>query len=503
MLQHKFWSFLDNKRFRKLNRYEVWKRIFFIKDCIDTKFEIEYNLSSHREHRWISDENAKKDNDKNRLPQGERLDIPYVWAIEYYSSSTIIQFVEKIQLLGISSAGFGSSLADTVANYRHHAVIDELCLFSIDRKRHENKRLEIPNGVDRIEATLVSLTSSLTAVVFGFEINPSLAGKLQAPLSADYKETVIMGLDTPAKMVKYLFGIKKYQNACLQIGGPTLGFNLAGNKVLEDMEHTCTDWIAKYLPGEHKFGETRLPPTALLCVTENDDPYSPLLSKIGAFKLLGFGDSSSIWRFRGCAAARVVAPIGNNQHRMIIGCRYGAIIEFLGLKRSSTRQSIGAVCNRKLVVLMAKWGLSCLLDDYYCELSSVRDAIAANNNKGANKAMKEAERTLLAQIFGMLSVCKDVDALPDSYMEDEKKEIHLFQDNPHYPRSFNQEIFSYQRLRSREVEMVSNHIENMFIASTNFSNVISNRRTQKIAIIVALISVLLSFASLTMGYFMK
>ena len=132
----------------------------------------------------------REKNDRGRLPDGERVELPVMWVAELYTPSTVPGLFDGISELGWEYGRTRSeSLAKWMSEVRQgrRAGWTSLGLVSADSRSFMRERTAtLPDGVTAALPILMSITPSLTAFVIGFIMSEKSADSFDTPLRAYY-----------------------------------------------------------------------------------------------------------------------------------------------------------------------------------------------------------------------------------------------------------------------------------------------------------------------------
>ncbi len=363
-----------NPQKKWLDRWGPWKRW--------RQYRLSKRFRSDYYDHWSTRD--REENDRGRLPDGEKLEMPAIWVAELYTPSTVQGLITGIDALGWQySKTRNDSLTKWMNDVREgrKAGWVNLGLVSCpnDPLFMRERIAPLPSGVKAALPTLMSITPSLTALVIVFLLNDDTASSLQEPLRADYQtRTEKDALFRRWHLVRHIL-----TNGSVRLGyqiyNPDLIRRETVKSRLRHLEDGCVQWVQDHLPGSFSSQPQERAPTATLLVTEKVMPLTAESRQIRAFDGLAINRDYDAWKSNEWPGARLVLPHGweDEGSRLVFACRrHDAFPDEPMYPDSLSNWTIAQRAGDHIQGLLSRWALTCLLDTYHKALSALRDQTA-------------------------------------------------------------------------------------------------------------------------------
>ncbi len=269
-------------------------------------------------------------NERTRLHPDERLSVASIWVAEVYTPSTLPRLIRALRNLGWdrNSSRAESDLTEWVRNQRsRHSIAWTQAGFVVSPDStayYADRRAPLPASIKAMVPTLWSIPGGITVLSVQFFVDDDAAARLNPVLRRDY-DSYIEPLDPAPAAWRNLPGLRQlrrnqailrhhrqYEHARAEHDVMTQRRDLSQAE-LESLRRECTEWVTEWLPG--KFADTDRDdfPTAVLIVTDKDDPFPEHALGDGqksprGFDFLGLGNQWIAFRSERHPAFGVVTP---------------------------------------------------------------------------------------------------------------------------------------------------------------------------------------------------
>ena len=448
-----------------------------------------------------------KENERSRLPESESIAVPAVWVVELYTPSTISGLLTGVAKLGWEyGRSRDDSLVEWMGNVRQgrHAGWTSLGLVSRpDRRDSMAERLALlPAGVEAALPVLISLTSSLTALVIAFVMTDEGASVLDGPLHAEYHTQ--SGRDRLFRwwhVIPYVLWDGPIR-AGRHIYSPDLRRRKELRAILGGLELSCSAWVAERMPGAFCRGTNgdKLPTVALL-VTEAAAPLTQETHQPWAFGALSLNRDYAAWESEEWPGARLVLPelSGGEDWRLTFACRrHDAFQDNRGYYEPESNWTIAQRADDYVRGLASRWAISCLLDLFQERVSALRDRSATRRLFRPVRDLKTLRSLTQSQLYDVMTSTQEIAEFVKAdrgYGHDvlEMRYVHSKGDKP---LELLQELKSSQASRSQLVQQDVTLLQSTLSIVSDITQTISNIRIQRVLVILAVVSIIVAFIAI-------
>lgn len=453
------------------------------------------------EDKEFHEERDRKENERSRLPENEKVEIPAIWVAELYTPSTIDGLLKGLSTLNWKEnlVGKNQDLSSWTKENRLGSSYSwtSLGLVSPTSNPHlmSDRVSPLPKGVKAAFPKLVAITPSITALCVGFILEDEESASLTPILKKNHSTTIKKKWRMKDTLKYILFGSKT--NFVRTIYDPGSKRIHKSKEIIREQEKNCENWIRKYLPGAFSNSAKLAFPTATLLVTEEVMPLSEESKRIDAFQGLSLNQYFDAWRPNDWDRARMVLPRGANKegYRLTFACRRrDAFSNNNGDPDPGSNWSLGYRAGEHIMGFLPLWALSRLLDLFQENLSTLRDTAPQDNGRRPIRNMRNFQSILVSEIYD-IGVCSE--------------EIIDFTKRPKYysfystdmeytgvigpsDRNLLNDLRIHQRKTAKNIVQQNQLLKSLILASSNLSLSISNARMQIWIILLTLVSLFIS-----------
>lgn len=440
-----------------------------------------------------------EENARDRLPDGEGVQVPGIWVAELYTPSTVSGLLKGISDLGWE---YGKNRDDSLTKWMNdvregrQAGWTSLGLVSPPDAAHfmsERKAL-LPSGVTAALPILMSLTPSLTAFIVVFLFDDDVAASLETPLRVEFKTNTRRDPNFHLWQVVRHILLDGPISFGYRIKSPDIVRREAVKSRLQNIENACVHWVRDRLPGAFASLPGSRTPTAVLLVTEQARPLSEDTFKIRAFEGLAINRHYDAWESDEWPGARLVLPRGwdDEGNRLVFGCRrHDAFPLRPGYHEPTSNWTIAQRTDDLVRGLLSRWSITCLLDSYHEALSALRDRTAHDGRYRPIQDLKELRSLTRTTLY-------DIDACSQEIVE-------FSQSNSRYrygvmEMSYVREVHGVkpdllsdlsasQNRRALQIQREAAILRSTLSTSNDLSQTISNILIQRLVLLLTVVSI--------------
>ena len=346
--------------------------------------------SSHDEsHADILETRRKNDavdNAETAPPEDERVGLPCIWAVEYYTPSHVDRLVESlVRLKWNQSDPLGrESPTSWIRTNRQLSSggswINLGTVRSVNDSRPwpiPHRTAPLPKSVDHARGYIHSLTPSLTCIVMCFIFDQKSRCRLDNALRK-YRRTSI-----------------KYVSSGYQIFDPEQQKTEEVRQIRQENINLVSKWFRENLPGVFSSGLLggRLP-TCELITLRNVEPFPDLevgdASRFGYLRVLDLKFSPSVWRSTNLEGLKF--SFGHLEHELAYNSTFAvrdADIDEAGLSEPVARM------DSEHHGMVAKLAVEPLLEGYGKGLNELRDSLTTGIRKRSRRHPFQTLQTLV------------------------------------------------------------------------------------------------------------
>lgn len=438
-------------------------------------------------------------NEQTRLPDGESVHIPSITVTELYTPSTVAGLLKGISSLGWE---YGKTRDDKLTKWMRDVREGKLAGWTnlgtiLPRDSNgpfAERTATLPSGVHAAHAALMSITSSLTALIVTFVfddntadiLNPTLRESYQTITEKTHRSGLLNGM-------RFVFGFSSTLHGH-RLLRPDIRRRELLQRSVNTLESRCTDWVKDNFPGAFQGQREANNPTVVLLVTENIEPMTQGAEQMRAVDGLSINNYREAWQSDEWCGTRLVLPSGWDERRARLTCacrRRDAVPKEPYHDPSCTNWSIAYLAHERLQGLASRWSLTCLLNMYHQTLSIWRDQTAVRRRYRTIRDLKQL-RKLSQTTFYDIDVCtEELSTLSGSqhgYCWD-VIDFHGTDASFYKDSRLLESLRSSQVERSRQIIREMHFLRSALETSNNLSQTISGVRVQRVVVLLTLISI--------------
>lgn len=454
------------------------------------------------------------ENEWSRLPDEEHVEVAALWVTEIYTPSRLHGLAEGLHDLGWDLGGSrGNDLREWLAQARagQRAGWTTLGLVSSNRRRTKpnfmSERLaDLPPGVRAAFPMLMTLTPSLTALTTAFVLDADTASAINRPLRADYVTTESWTHPMSWwRVPRYVFRRKPYLLG-RHMDSPMIKRRQKSAAVVSDLESRCSDWVARNLPGV--FASEEFPgtfPTACLYLTAQSVPLSAGGGSLPrAFEGIGLDAHYDAWESEEWPACRLrlPRPWDDRPRRLTLACRRTDAIDderHQGYSQPDSNWTIAQYGNDRLWGLLGQWALSSLLDGYHEMVSRHRDTASRKSHRPIRDG-KRVRRLATAELFDVAMGSSEILGITTSKRTYQRSVLELIDfTDVGSGVTLAAALRRMLRARAKQLMVEGELLASVLATGAEVSQTISNTRTQRIVVVLTLVSSVLAGLALVVA----
>ena len=335
-----------------------------------------------------------------------------------------------------------------------------------------------------------------------FILDDQAAASLDEPLRAEY---------TTRTEKSHLFRRRDLLNHLLfgapaklgrRILDPNLQRRNAARNRLAELENDCIRWVSQNLPGIFASGiRSGIFPTALLLVTEVAAPATEEAQSIRAFEGLAIDRDYDAWESEEWPGARLVLPRSWDEEgmRLTFACRRrDAFSEQPGYHDPESNWAIAQRADDRILGLLSRWALSCMLDGYHETLSELRDSLASTRTHRPVKDLKTLRLLARTKLFDIIGSSHEIEEFTNDMRQYRYDVLEMNYTQQLTPEGTNliDALSTEQRRRSEQARRDAELLQEIMNVTVGASQAIANIGIQWLAIVLSILSIVLALIAL-------
>ncbi|MEN3614441.1 hypothetical protein AAH979_33490 [Plantactinospora sp. ZYX-F-223] len=367
----------DSKEYRLLHLYRKAGKAGILAKPL--RWAIRPALSRASERTWaeFGRQSDAAENEESRMPAGEHVSLPAIWLVEVYTPTTLPGILHKMQRYMEAATGFRQheDIDNWLSSVRRRpwgawinlnwVTREKVSFFAPDRRIDK-----IPDGVKYIRLGIVSITSSLTALVAQFVLEDELSALLNGIVNTD--RTTFTTRDS--NYVVSIHNVEQQKHDSVY-------------KMRRELREDAEGWLRSRFPGFFAVRPKGAYPVVELLITDKALPWDSALGRTGKrdrwadildlFGAFGYWECEELSALRMNEATRIGrrGSRERRQHVVVIAGRRKDLFEQERFKSAEDESDWYAVqrIHDYASMLATRFAITAVLDEVESDLSSIRD----------------------------------------------------------------------------------------------------------------------------------
>lgn len=442
----------------------------------------------------------EEQNQNSKLSELDAIHMPAIWVAELYTPSTVEGLVNGVRDLGWNeSYRMRKDLGGWMNDVRAGRSAGWISLGLVARRDSKNflkdRVADLPHGVRAALPILLSITPSITAFVIVFIFEDDVAGSLQTVLRSDFvSETRRDSRLRFWHVINFILTGKSSEYMGYTTQRPDdLRRNLASQKV-DALEEMCIRWVSDKVPGVFSLKSGNFP-TAVLYVTEQEQPMSSEEVYIPAWEAFGLNKPFEVWESLEWPWAKMRLPSyqEKGKKRLVFTCRRrDALTEGSKMYHEPTSNwTLSHRADKECRGLLARWSVTCLLDSYYEDIAELRDQSARDGEYRAIRDLKRLRSLARTKLFDIGVCTQEIEDFTSSKISYNYSATAM-KLNGSADVDFLDNLRRSQAARAKQVRRDADLLRETLALSSNLSQTIANIRIQWFVVALAVISIVVA-----------
>ena len=444
-------------------------------------------------------ERTPEENARSKPPPFDSVRMPGLWMVDLFTPSTVRDLHAALGDIAEERSRQGTiDIHDWIVSSRRGLGISYTTLPSLVDARDWHRyaptveRVALPSGVRMITPGVANLTPSISAIVLTCWFDPAEATRVDSLWRADYQHHN----EPSGGYFRRFPGGRTHPDL-------SHGYSIhtademrrrAIERALAEVRQSCRHWAADRFGG--LFADTLSQPVVELMVTSITPPYSSDFE--WSLDALGIGRAFPLWRDGPWTLAEprsIHRAEHQAEHRAILSIRR-ADYNGVGDSDKYSDRSIFNHASFTTQDLLTRWALSLAINEYDSRVSRIRDTLSRGSRiYWSASELRRLRNHLLSESIDARSLITDLRrATKSAWTYGTASNFKATIDGKEY--EFMEELRLGQRNAVKDLDQRLRVADGTLQAATSVTGALSNTRTQRLVVFLAIVSVVVALLAL-------